>query len=322
MPYEPFYPGGWKNDGSRQPAKPGETPMNAEALTHYDQALAVAYESLDELEAATGTGRLSEQGLNATYARVLVSDTAPVNPAPGMIWLSPHVEAGPPPSALDTAANLLARWQADKLTAADGSPVASFTPTAGSWTSPLAAGSGTEPTLRHAAFGGRKALAFSGTNQFMDLNHPDINGPSTIIIACDLQTAGSAGGRAVASMTATSYRAIRLASSDTQGGMLTSGSTPNSVYDNWTAASGKRLVAAVFDGASSRLYLHKRTASIGTTNVVAQSDLRLGRGPDASSQYSRIDVADLAILDRALPDAEVKTILDELAALYGLSLGA
>lgn len=278
--------------------------------------------SFDDQAAGTGLPAAVEAGLNATYARVVVSDTAPANPTPGMIWLGPHVEAGPPPSALDTAANLLARWQADKLTAADGSLVASFTPTAGSWTSPLAAGSGTEPTLRHAAFGGRKALAFNGTSQFLDLNHPDITGPSTIIIACDLQAAGSAGGRAVASMTAASYRAIRLASSDTQGGMLTSGSTPNSVYDNWTAASGKRLIAAVFDGASSRLYLHKRTAVTGTTNLVTQSDLRLGRGPDASSQYSRIDVADLAILDRALPDAEVKTILDELAALYGLNLGA
>ncbi|OQQ32262.1 hypothetical protein A6411_10675 [Prescottella equi] len=37
-------------------------------MTHTDQALKVAYESLDELETMTGTGRLSEQGLNATYA--------------------------------------------------------------------------------------------------------------------------------------------------------------------------------------------------------------------------------------------------------------
>ncbi|ORJ99873.1 polysaccharide deacetylase family protein [Prescottella equi] len=68
MPYNGFYPGGWKDDPNRGPAKPGETPMNAAAMTHYDQALQVAYKSLDELETVTGTGRLSEQGLNATYA--------------------------------------------------------------------------------------------------------------------------------------------------------------------------------------------------------------------------------------------------------------
>lgn len=80
MAYQPFYPEGWKNDPDRRPAKPGETPLNAAAMTHYDQALAVAYDSLDQLETVTGTGRLSEQELNATYATPTSVSAALANP--------------------------------------------------------------------------------------------------------------------------------------------------------------------------------------------------------------------------------------------------
>ncbi|WP_326599956.1 hypothetical protein [Rhodococcus sp. PD04] len=225
-------------------------------------------------------------------------------------------------SALDTLPDLLARWNADALTAANGSEVTSFAPTVGAWTSPLAAAAGTAPTLAHAALNGRKALSFNGTNQFMDLDHADITGASTIFLVCNLQTAGSAGGRAVASMTSTSFRAIRLSSGNTTGGMLTSDASPNSIYDTWTSTSGWRIIAAVFSGASSALYRHKRTAMAGTTNLVNQADLRLGRGPAASTEYSRIDIADLAIVNRACTDTEVKTVLDEPAARYGQTLGA
>jgi len=123
-------------------------------------------------------------------------------------------------------------------------------------------------------------------------------------------------------MTSSSFRSIRLASNNTSGGMLTSGSTPNSIYDSWTSNAGWRIVAAVFNGASSAFYRHKRTPLTGTTNLVNQADLRLGRGPASSSEYSRIDIADLAIVNRACTDAEVKDVLDELAGRYGQTLEA
>lgn len=275
---------------------------------------------------------VDEATLNATYARtdavptIIISDTAPVDPAVGTIWFGPYVgnEVVEPSSALDSAANLLARWTPNALSATDGSAVSSFAPTAGAWSTPLIAGAGTEPTLEHNVLNGKKVLSFNGIDQFIELDHDNITGPSTIVMVCDLKTSGANGGRALASMTATSYRSIRLSSTPGQGGMLTSGSTPNSIYDdNWSETSGWTIVVASFDSTTSRLYRNQRTVTgTGTTNLVAQADLRLGRGPDASTQYSRIDIADLAIIERAVPDAEVKLIVDELVALYGLTLGA
>ncbi|MEE2058989.1 LamG-like jellyroll fold domain-containing protein [Rhodococcus artemisiae] len=270
------------------------------------------------------TGKIDEDEADLRYApaslanKILISSVDPGAVPDGTIWVQPTITE----SVLDTLSGLSARWKPDALTAGNGSEVTSFAPTVGAWTSPLVASSGVAPTLAHSALNGRKVLSFNGTNQYMDLDHEDITGPSTIFIVCDLQTAGSAGGRAVASMTSGSFRSIRLSSNGTTGGMLSSGSAPNSIYDSWTSTSGWRIIAAVFDGASSALYRHKRTPITGTTNIVNQADLRLGRGPAASSEYSRIDIADLAIVNRACTDTEVKDVLEELADLYGQTLGA
>lgn len=91
MAYQPFYPEGWKNDPDRRPAKPGETPLNAAAMTHYDQALAVAYDSLDELETVTGTGRLSEASLTATYASSSLGLSRAIRSGAGTIFLGDSI---------------------------------------------------------------------------------------------------------------------------------------------------------------------------------------------------------------------------------------
>lgn len=302
MSYTPFHED-WK------PAPDPSTPVTDTALEHIEQGLVDAHAVLDALD--------------STYIRGTVSETPPSSPAVGDLWFGPATGGStPPPSALDTMSGLLARWEVNKLTTANGTEVLSFAPTTGTWTSPLTATAGTAPTMLTAGLNGRKALSFNGTDEFIELDHADITSASTIFIVCNLQTAGGSGGRAVTSMTSTNYRTIRLASDNTNGGILTSGSTPNSVYDSWTSTSGWRVLVGVFDGASSRFYRHKRTGLTGTTNLVTQADLRLGRGPGASTEYSRIDIADLAIVGRACTDAEVKTVLDELAATYGQTLGA
>lgn len=276
----------------------------------------VASDGAETKSAVDARVRAVGDGAYAPVGQIIVSATDPGASPDGTIWVRPTTVL----SVLDTMTGLAARWDADALTATHGAAVVSFAPTAGTWITPLASVSG--PSLTHSAINGRKALTFDGVNDFLDADHPDIATASTIFIVCHLQTTGAAGGRAVASMTSAAYRAIRLSSAGSTGGMVTSGSAPNSLYDAWTDTSGWRIIAAVFDGASSRLYRHKRTPLTGQTNLAVQADLRLGRGPATSAEYSKIDIADLAIVERACTDAEVKAVLDELAARYGQTLGA
>lgn len=285
----------WRNVSQGNP----ETILFAEDLLRYEQAHADAHTEI------TALGQ-----------KMIVSDTDPGNVPDGTVWIQPVPES----SYLDSVPGLLARWQVDKLNAADGTVVSSFAPTAGTWATPLASASG--PSLVHSGVNGRKVLAFDGVNDYLDADHPDIAGASTEFIVCNLQTAGTSGGRAISSITSASYRAVRLSSTPGNGGMLTSGTAPNSIYDAWSHTSGWRVVAAVFDGATSRLHPHKRTAIAGATNLALQSDLRLGRGPATSTEYSRIDIADLAIVNGALTDVQIKAVMDELAVRYGQTLGS
>ncbi|NVC24063.1 hypothetical protein E7Z53_11530 [Kocuria salina] len=239
-----------------------------------------------------------------------------------VVWVAPGAGTAPSTvplvSPLDTDSDLMARWEIARHNGTAGTPVTSLNRTAGTWAAAALTGAN-GPTFTTGAINGRPALRFDGIDDHLDLDHADLTGPTTFIAVAKLNTYGT--GRLVSSISGTSYRMIRTSSSADQLGILTNG-TNTSLYAPWNLSTGWMIVVAVVD-TTSRLYLNTRTPLTGAgPALTTQADLRLGRGSGTSTQYTDMELADLAILNRGISDYDAQRFIDELTAKYKISMGA
>jgi hypothetical protein len=233
----------------------------------------------------------------------------------------------PTPAALvdlDQLGGLIARWLASDLALSDGAAVSTWTPSAGLEVAVDAVNAGSfRPTLdADGGPTGGKAVRFSRAS-FQSLHATPWSGiydtPLTTIV---VWRPASLDARAeILAGDGTPY--VHLSHLPLT---LTAGAgAPDELADPTVITTSWHATAAVFDGASSRIYHDSLTATAsGTTSTTALNTqagldgLNIGTNTIQFAGFFEGLVAEVLVLNRAVGAAEMAGILGQLAQVYDL----
>jgi hypothetical protein len=252
----------------------------------------------------TGGHGHDSQFIPADYDRFLRS-IAPSTPAP------------PPPPPYDLTADtaLLADYDAETLGLANGAVVASWSPSAGAETAPLAqADAAYQPVYETAALNGNPVVSFTGDYLDTGAWAQQHQTPLTVFYVAqfDPATLGTLyGGR----------NGVYVAAGMSAGilGFLSAGTANVEV----PIAAGWHVFCAVYNGAASKFYVDTLTPVTGTTGTGASAalpGLKIGATSSGTTGNLTGKVARAAVVGRAITEQEAVEAMQALATKYALTL--
>lgn len=259
----------------------------------------------------------------ATYSQ----DTVTRDPLSGAVTYRPPLVVGFPPGAYDFTIDelLLADFDADSLGAVNGVAVSSWTPQAGSLLTPVTQGTtSAKPSVKTNALFGHNSALFGG-DDFLSGTYS--NPPAQPITRATVWKAAAVG--------ATQWIVAGLSSSGgtlelnvtTSGTLQMKAGTLAAFGAAGTSFGAFHISVAVYNGAQSVLYRDARTPVASGT--VQSGDLpsslgatRFGRSTTAGTGFLTGEIVRHVIIGRALHGNEVTDLLEQLAAVYDLTIGA
>lgn len=221
--------------------------------------------------------------------------------------------------------SLVCDFDAATIGLANGAAVKSWATARGSATSPLVQGvAAYQPVFAasEAAINNRPCVTF-GPDDFLDTGAwtTSVSTPATIITVVQVDTTQAPNPFW------TGRNGVYMYASTTAAGINVQTASTGGIVSAASAGSHWRVIAAVYDGASSRLYVGSKVPIYGATGTTADGPnaklpgikLNTSSGGTAGNgntpRFSRF-----AAVGRALSHTEVSDTLDNLATTYGLTI--
>jgi hypothetical protein len=218
-----------------------------------------------------------------------------------------------------TLSNLIAQFRADSLSLSDGTSVASWVPAAG--VEAAAAANGTpanQPVYHTNQISGKPAVVFTAaSSQQLDTGAWGTARPvpNTVFVVGKLNASGT-GNLFSGRNGVYNYMGTTTGTNVAIGaGAITEMSA--------TITSGYHVFAAVYNGASSSIYVDSKTPITGTTGTGASASLpglHLGSSSTGGGSYLDGAIAELIVYNRALSTSEINGVLTWLGSKYGISI--
>lgn len=292
---------------------------------HFPQSLAFDWDGMLDAAGVHPTNR------GSAWMSELIADHLLRQVAPGTVpaaAVDPPIVAAADPSTL---AGLKSAWRASDLAGADGSAVSTWAAYAGSDQKNLVQATGTrQPLLRTASttFRGQKCVVFDGLAVNGDMMTctwtAQINPPATVcLVARQLGNWGTVfSGFSGVVGTGGKYLGI-LAAAGEQVMLLAAGATAGPY--GFTTVIGRsrwQVLIARFQAGQGAVFqtgLDKQAYAMDVTNAnAALTGFTLGGSSAANAGAQPMEVAELAVYNRGLSDAECLDVMAFWERKYGL----
>lgn len=225
-----------------------------------------------------------------------------------------RVASGPPPVALfPTDLSWAARYKADLEGGADASAVSSATDQTANGRNAVQATGTLQPTLRHGVITGyngpKKVYRFDGGDRLVAASWGLVQ-PLTVFIV-GKNSVGTAGNLCDGSNAAQNTMVVQVGSSQF---LIYAGAFLNDGARN----SSFNTIVAIFNGASSKLWVNGGAGTTGNPGAGAPGGVCLGATPAGGSPLNG-DEAEFAVIPSALSVADVNRLGAYSLYEYGLS---
>ena len=245
-------------------------------------------------------------------------------------WKSGTLGVGYDGGGTSSVANLLARWYAPSIAAADNTQVSQWNATTGTGTANSTNPTSSRPTYQSDAdslINGKAVVRFDGVNDQLRVTNQTLNGATnfTVAVVFRTNTAGRDG--------TTWYNNTGIVSADSasssldwgigldDGGAVAGGVDDTTVYSDEGFANGQAHVAILTkSGTSTAISVDGGLPVTGAASAAARvlSEMAFGT-TRTTGGYFNGDLGEVRLYNAALTDDAVRSLAGEMATTWGIT---
>lgn len=225
---------------------------------------------------------------------------------------------------LPVTSSLIVNFDASTIAQGDNTAVSSWAPAAGAETAAAAqATTANQPTFRTNQLNGLPAVLFT----FAGSSNLDTGAwgtsyavPNTAFVVGKITNTANDANYFSGRTGVYNYLGVNNAGA----GIAMGAGTPTEIQATFTPGSNYHIFCAVYNSASSALYIDSTTAfATGTTGSAASSNMpgmRIGATSAGTSNFPDGAIAEIAFYDNLLTAGEIFSVMSYLNAKWGLAL--